>query len=98
MELREWIDGHGAISLHWLENKLGLKGGTFRKGKDIPKKYREGVERLLFDYGYDCSVEPVKRCSDGKVYVIKNGALGQINDGLFVRVILDNDTKLQEVK
>jgi hypothetical protein len=53
MNIDEWLSTHEAISLHWIENKLGLSKGTIRKGRTIPERYIKDIEAILIDYGYD---------------------------------------------
>jgi hypothetical protein len=53
--MKEWLEKHDAISLHWIEKKIGLKTGSLHKGREIPTRYLEAIEKVLMDYGYKYS-------------------------------------------
>lgn len=52
MDVNEWLLVHDAISMNWIEKKLGITTGTLRRGRVIPERYVEEVGKLLRDYGY----------------------------------------------
>lgn len=51
-DIGAWLQSHDAISMNWIEKKLGITTGTLRRGRDIPDVYIERVGSLLSEYGF----------------------------------------------
>ena len=93
--MKEWLEKHDAISLHWIEKKIGLKTGSLHKGREIPTRYLEAIEKVLMDYGYKYSrgekevvVEAEIRAT-GKVYKIGKGLVPKDKNGEFWKTTTD---------
>ena len=97
MEIKEWLDRHDGISLHWVEIKLGLKAGTLKKDRPIPGKYVEGVKGILRDYGFfsdEVVVGRDKKVDGVRRYIVRKDMLGYMDGLLFKRSGLEDGTVL----
>jgi hypothetical protein len=93
--MKEWLEKHDAISLHWIEKKIGLKTGSLHNGREIPTRYLELIEKVLMDYGYKYSrgekevVVESEIKATGKVYKIGRGLVLKDKNGDFWKTTTD---------
>ena len=93
--MKEWLEKHDAISLHWIEKKIGLKTGSLHNGREIPTRYLELIEKVLMDYGYKYSrgekevVVEFEIKATGKVYKIGRGIVLKDKNGDFWKTTTD---------
>ena len=84
--MKEWLEKHDAISLHWIEKKIGLKTGSLHKGREIPTRYLEAIEKVLIEYGYKVLREEeslnvgAETKPTGKVYEVTKATVIQYYD------------------
>ena len=55
--VKEWLKTHDAVSITWIERKLGLTHGSLRLDT-LGRKHIQKIKYVLMEYGYDPNESP----------------------------------------